>query len=199
MNAKNVLNRIKTLLTSQEVKFATAKLADGTVVESPAFAVGDVVEVITEEGRVPAPDGEHELVVTGEDDTELIVKIQTEGGIITEREEQAVGEVQAEEEVKEDVETEAVEDVNETTELEAEEDPIQKLAYRIDELEKKVAMYEDLLPKMKEEVVDKDAEIVDLEEEELPKLDGAPVEKPKVNMSKKANSPQNLFLSKLYK
>jgi hypothetical protein len=55
------------------------------------------------------------------------------------------------------------------------------------------------LPEMDEEVVDKDAEIEELEDK-LPKLDGAPIEK----MSKVANvkaikNAQSSFLSKLYR
>jgi hypothetical protein len=58
------------------------------------------------------------------------------------------------------------------------------------------------LPKMDEEVVDRDAEIEDLEEEEdLPKLTGAPIEKmSKVNVAKgNQRNSQSTFLSKLYK
>ena len=62
--------------------------------------------------------------------------------------------------------------------------------------------------KVKEEVVDKKAdEEVELGEEELPKLDGAPVEEAtkfsqlenKNRFGKKIDTPQSSFLSKLYK
>ena len=51
--------------------------------------------------------------------------------------------------------------------------------------------------------VDGDEEEVDETEEELPKLDGAPIEegafKPNTNFGKKNATPQSTFLSKLYK
>ena len=91
-----------------------------------------------------------------------------------------------------------------------------KLSYRIEELEKK------MMEMVKEKVTDstKPAEKVEVgenssmmsavemaeekEEEELPKLDGAPVEEEatklgKVNYGKKAKDAQSTFLSKLYK
>lgn len=81
---------------------------------------------------------------------------------------------------------------------------VEKLAYRIEEMEKKMAEME----KVKEEVVDKKAdEEVMMEEEELPKLDGAPVEEAtrfsaiennKRNMGKTVKNYQSTFLSKLY-
>jgi hypothetical protein len=82
---------------------------------------------------------------------------------------------------------------------------VEKLAYRIEEMEKK--MEEMGKMKMEEEVVDKEA---DVEEEddvdmELPKLDGAPVETKmsielnKKNYGKKSVNSQESFLSKLYK
>ena len=76
----------------------------------------------------------------------------------------------------------------------------QELAYRIEELEKKMKKFEEV----KEEVVDKKADIEEeLEEEELPKLDGAPVEEGSAKMKKfgkqKATiSTQAMFLSRLY-
>jgi hypothetical protein len=196
MNAKNVLDKIITLLSKTEEKMTEAKLVDGTVVESPSFDVGQPVEVVTEEGKVPAPDGEHELVLTDESGNEILIKIETEGGVITERENMDITEA------VEDIVEEMAEVTEEAGPLPGDEDPLTQLAYRIEEMEKKMAKFEEALPKMDEEVVDKDADIVDLEEdeEELPKLNGAPIEK----MSKVANvkaikNAQSSFLSKLYK
>jgi len=196
MNAKNVLDKIVTLLSKSETKMTEAKLVDGTVVESPSFDVGQPVEVVTEEGKVPAPDGEHELVLRDESGKEILIKIETEGGVITEREDVDITDR------IEDIVEEMAEVTEEVGPLPGDEDPLTQLAYRIEEMEKKMAKFEDALPKMKEEVVDKDADIVDLEddEEELPKLNGAPIEK----MSKVANvkvtkNAQSSFLSKLYK
>jgi hypothetical protein len=196
MNAKNVLDKIVTLLSKSETKMAEAKLVDGTVVESPSFDVGQPVEVVTEEGKVPAPDGEHELVLTDESGNEILIKIETEGGVITEREN-----VDITERVEDAIE-ELAEETEEVGPLPGDEDFLTKLAYRIEEMEKKMAKFEEALPKMDEEVVDKDADIVDLEddEDELPKLNGAPIEKmSKVANVKAVKNSQSSFLSRLYK
>ena len=89
---------------------------------------------------------------------------------------------------------------------------LEEMAYRIEEMEKKMTEM------VKEEVVDKDADIKDekeavkkeekMEEEELPKLDGAPVEdnplkfsaeQNRKNYGQKVENYQTAFLSKLYK
>jgi hypothetical protein len=194
MNAKNVLDKIVTLLTKQEVKMAYAKLADGTVVESPSFDVEQPLEVVTEEGKMPAPDGEHELVLEDEAGNEILIKVKTVDGMITERENVDITDV-----IEDAVEELAEEEV-EVKPLTEDDDMLTKLSYRIEELEKRIAKME--LPKMDEEVVDRDAEIEDLEEEEdLPKLTGAPIEKmSKVNVAKgNQRNSQSTFLSKLYK
>ncbi len=41
MNAKKVLNKIVEFLSAEEVELTYAKLADGTIVESPTFDVGE--------------------------------------------------------------------------------------------------------------------------------------------------------------
>jgi uncharacterized coiled-coil protein SlyX len=196
MNAKNVLDKIVTLLSKSEVKMAEAKLVDGTIVESPSFDVEQPLEVVTEEGKVPAPDGEHELVLTDESGNEILIKVTTEGGIIVGREN-----VDITEEV-EDVVEDAVEELAEETDevKPLGDDVLAKLSYRIEELEKRIAKFEEALPEMDEEVVDKDAEIEELEDEEkLPRLNGAPVEKmSKVNVGKRNKNSQSTFLSKLY-
>jgi hypothetical protein len=187
MNAKNVLDKIVTLLSKSEVKMAEAKLVDGTIVESPSFDVEQPLEVVTEEGKVPAPDGVHELVLTDESGNEILIAIRTEGGIIVERQN-----VDLEEEKEEMMEEETVE----VGPLPGDEDLLTKLAYRIEEMEKKMAKFEEALPKKEEEEMEEDED-----EDELPKLNGAPVEQ---KMSKVANvksikNGQSSFLSKLYK
>lgn len=195
MNAKQVLNKIMTLLSKDEEKMATARLTDGTIVESPTFAVGESVEVVTEDGKVPAPDAEHELLVTI-DDKEVLIKVTTKDGIITERK---VEVVEAEEEKKEEDEEKLAEEKEEIKPLDAEkEDMMTKLSYRIDELEKKVKMMEEKKAKMEEEEEDEE----DMEEK-LPKLNGAPVEqklnKVSVVDNRRIKNHQSSFLSKLYK
>lgn len=73
---------------------------------------------------------------------------------------------------------------------------LEDMAYRIEEMEKKIAKMAEVEIEVKEEE--------EIEEEELPKLDGAPVEEqrfsatPKSERNKVKNA-QNAFLSKLYK
>ena len=87
MNAKQVLNKIMTLLSKDEVELTYAKLADGTIVESPTFDVGEDLMVIGEDGtKTPAPDGFHDLKLEGEEGEEVYIKVKSEGGKIVERE-----------------------------------------------------------------------------------------------------------------
>jgi hypothetical protein len=212
MNSKNVLNRILTLLSMEgkEEKFTYAKLADGTIVESPTFDVGEPVEIVTEEGKSPAPDGVHELALRDTEGNEVLIKVRTEGGIIVERENVELAEDE-EEKVVEEMESIAGADMGGDEEGDEETDSVlplpedfaksyQELAYRIEELEKRLKKFEEV----KEEVVDKKADIEEeLEEEELPKLDGAPVEEGSAKMKKFGKqkttvSTQAMFLSRLY-
>lgn len=227
MTTKEVLNRIITLLNRKEVELTYARLKDGTIVESPTFDLGEDVEVVSEDGtKSLAPDGEHELVLRDESGNENIIRVVTKDGKIVEREN--VEEKENEDMKAEDVEVKdipqsdgvigkekeekmAVEEelpsgdgVEETAEpLPGEEDSpydfkseIEKMAYRIDELEKKIA-------KMAE--VEIEVKGPEEEEEELPKLDGAPVEEQRFSAPKaksaikdKISNPQHSFLSKLY-
>jgi hypothetical protein len=53
MDSNTVLGRIMTLLSlksEDEIKLAYAKLADGTILESPTFDVGESVEVVSQDG-----------------------------------------------------------------------------------------------------------------------------------------------------
>lgn len=157
MNSNTVLGKIMTLLSLQEEKkeekLTVARLADGTLVESPTFDVGESVEVISEDGtKSPAPDGEHLLELKDESGNINRIKIFTEDGIIKERENV---EIEAEEEKKPeemaDVSTEEVEALPESGEV---TEPTEQVT-----LESEEDKEEELVD---EEVVDKDAEIVDL-------------------------------------
>ena len=76
MNAKQVLNKIMTLLAKDEVALTYAKLADGTIVESATFDVGEDLFVISEDGtKTPAPDGTHDLMLRDEEGNETKLKV----------------------------------------------------------------------------------------------------------------------------
>lgn len=99
--ATKVLNEVKTLL-GLEVKLAQMKLQDGvTIVEAESFEAGYSVGIVTEEGIVPAPVGEHIL----EDGRVLVIEQE---GVIKEikdaQTEQPESEVEVEIEASEDVE-----------------------------------------------------------------------------------------------
>jgi len=235
MNARKVLGKILTLLSQDEVNLTYAKLKDGTIVESATFDVGEDLFVVSEDGtKTPAPDGEHELSLKDSEGNEVLIKVITKDGKIEERENVELEDVEVKDipqagetdkanEVKdaagsvksgtmmaeetEEVETLPEDDEKEMPSIEIElKKMMEKLAYRIEEMEKKMMEME----KVKEEVVDKEADIKeedDIEEMELPKLDGAPVEEGvkfsseanSKNYGKKITNSQSSFLSKLYK
>jgi hypothetical protein len=218
-------------LSKEEVLFTYAKLADGTILESPTFDVGEAVDVVSEDGKSPAPNGEHEVILKDTEGNDVRIKIQVADGKITERENVELPEADTEGETSEAVEMESIagDDMGDgegdsplaiDTAEPIEEDMgkmMQKLQYRIEEMEKKITKMEEAgIPVNEDEVSEgTEAEIkkgeklpemmaaVDPEEEELPKLDGAPVEEaalPKVNKFGKMNgSAQSRFLSKIYK
>jgi hypothetical protein len=206
MNAKQVLNKIITLLNKDEVRLTYARLKDGTIVESPTFDVGEELFVVSEDGtKTPAPDGEHELALKDSEGNENLIKVITKDGKIEERENVELADADAETVKTEDLPqadgAKAVEDIQRAEETEEvgplpstgdgvpadteDEEPsieielkdiVTKLQYRIEEMEKKIMEMAE--PKMDEEVVDKEAETKKEEDIAmgLPKLDGAPVE-----------------------
>jgi len=195
MNSKSVLNKIVALLSKEEVKMAFAELADGTVLESPTFDVGESVEVVAEDGsKSPAPNGEHELMLRDEEGNETRFKIFVENGVIREREnielESETVEVEKlpetemsdAEEIKDEVKVDVVN-------LEEVSKKVEEMAYRIEELEKKIAKMQE----MPEEEVKEEIEM-----SSVAPLNGAPTAtKPMVNTRRTA-SAQASFLSKLY-
>lgn len=219
MNAKNVLNRIATLLSldAKEVNFTDAKTKDGTILQSPTFDVGEDVEVVAEDGtKTKAPDGEHEISLRDSEGNETLIKIMTMDGKIVERENVELPEAEMEmadattEEAKSLPNTTDESDANEIATPDT-ENPIISLGYRIDELEKAMTEMKSMFAEMKpkEEVVDKKAAEIATEKDvemELPKLDGAPVEQINRfsqenfnNFGKKSDNAQSSVLSKMYR
>jgi hypothetical protein len=86
---------------------------------------------------------------------------------------------------------------------------MEEMAYRIEEMAKKIAKMEAMMPPLASEVIQEveGIKMAEVDEEELPKLDGAPIEDVNAitkfeanrkNFGKKVQDPQNSFLSKLY-
>lgn len=99
MKATETLNKVRAMLGIQ-VKFEQAKLENGTILESEAFAQGDEVFVVNEDERIPVPKGEYNM----EDGKVLVV---AEDGIVGEiKEAEAQEEAEEEVEQKEEVEME---------------------------------------------------------------------------------------------
>jgi hypothetical protein len=98
-----ILNEVKTLL-GMEVKLAQMKLQDGvTVIEAESFEAGYSVGIVTPEGIVPAPVGEHIL----EDGRILVIEQE---GVIKEIKDAQTETAQPEPEIE--VEVEASEEVS---------------------------------------------------------------------------------------
>jgi hypothetical protein len=233
MNAKQVLSKVVKLLNLEaEVELTYAKLADGTIVESATFDVGEELFVVSEDGtKTPAPNGTHELMLKDEEGNETLLKVITEDGKIVERENVELkaedietdplagdpgtgfvdptiedeGKVAGQEATKLEAETDEVDAIPADTDKEEMGMPemmkkIEDMAYRIEEMEKK-------LTKMAEIEIEVKGEEKEMEDEELPKLDGAPIEEGfkfsaeqnSKRFGKKTDNAQNSFLSKLYK
>ena len=240
MNSKTVLSKIMSLLNIEDtISLTDARTADGTILQSPTFDLGEKVEVVSEDGtKSPAPDGEHQIELKDSEGNEVIIRVMTKDGIITERanvEEMEIVKVEEIPQASGDIldvnkvpeqknsvksgtlmaeETDTVEPITEDEDAPTEEMPTEEvdmgkmmddMAYRIGEMEAKIAkMEETMMPPVNSEVTEEVAG-VKMKEEELPKLDGAPVEEAtrfsnqnKNNYGKKTNDSQSTFLSKLY-
>jgi len=66
--------------------FTEAKDAQGQILESPTFDVGEDVMVVKDGEKSPAPDGEHQVVLKDESGNENKIRIQTKDGKIVQRE-----------------------------------------------------------------------------------------------------------------
>ena len=202
MNSKSVLSKIAKMLNlTDEVTFTEAQTKDGTILESPTFDVGETVDVVSEDGtKTPAPDGEHEISLKDTEGNEVLIKVITKDGVITERENvELTSDTEVEKEAEmADVTTETAKGLPNTTDESKEneipepdtKDPIISLTYRMGELESKLksmmekfesAFPQDGPPEVSSlepiattmSAVEPDEEE---EEEEFTKLDGAPIE-----------------------
>ena len=133
MNYKNKLNQIRVVLGLQ-VKLATAKLKDGTVVEAEEFVPGAALVVVAEDGsKSPAPAGEHTL----EDGS--VVLVDESGAIVSLKPLEAAEDVE-EEVVEEEAKKVKMEEDEEKSELPAVEVVKEIIEEKIEEAMKKVMM-----------------------------------------------------------
>ena len=198
MNAKTVLSKIASMISFNEVEveFTDAKTADGTILQSPTFDVGEDVEVVAEDGtKSKAPNGEHQISLRDSEGNETLIRIITEDGKIVERENVEMAEVS--------VEVEPTEEEVVSEEAPADEVDMGKkmdeLTYRIEEMEKKMMEMEKSKPEVEKEM--------EMQDEELPKLDGAPIEDAvrfavetnKKNFGQKTQNIQSSIYEKLYR
>lgn len=223
MNAKEVLGKIMTLLSinDSEVALTDARDAQGNILQSPTFDLGESVDVVGEDGKLtPAPDGEHEIELTDSEGNKVTIRIQTKDGKIESREnveeakpaeledgmnEEVVDKEAQTEEHLADAETLPAHALPNTTD----EDPRNSLGEDTDETD--FPIISELKAKIKELELELESYRMaeELPSEELPKLDGAPIEEDammkkfsavKRNQNKSVVAdPQNTFLSKLYK
>jgi hypothetical protein len=126
MKATEMLNKVKDLLgveLSEEVKLEQMKLENGTVLEAEAFEKDNEVFIVTEDERVPVPNGEYQL----EDGKILVV----EEGLISDIKEM-------EEEVEEEEATSEEEEMKE--EVYASKDEVSELKAIIEDLKAKLEL-----------------------------------------------------------
>ena len=198
MNAKTVLSKIASMITfnEKEVEFTDAKTADGTILQSPTFDVGEDVEVVAEDGtKSKAPNGEHQISLRDSEGNETLIRIITEDGKIVERENVEMAEVSVE---VEPTEEEVVSEEAPKDEVDMNK-KMDELTYRIEEMEKKMTEMEKAKPEVEKEM--------EMQDEELPKLDGAPIddavrfsiETNQKNFGKKSQNIQSSIYEKLYR
>ena len=82
-----LVKELKYDMENQTESFTEATLKDGTVLKSPTFDLGEDVSVVGTDGNeTPAPDGEHEIALKDSKGNEVVIRIVTKDGKITERE-----------------------------------------------------------------------------------------------------------------
>lgn len=154
---QEVINAIKTLKTylGMEVKLASMKLVDGTVIEAEMFEAGQMVSVMSPEGEAfPLPVGDYEL-----EDGKLLV-VQEEGVIFE------IKELPAEEKEVEQPTEEMPVEASEETERQPKR-VVESKEYHFSAEEIKALV--DEVESLKKEIIDlKSEKMVELKEDEQP-------------------------------
>lgn len=144
LNKNEILKEIKRLMKFGSEKFVDAKSGDNIVrVEGDDFTVGADVFVVTPEGVIPAPDGEHLL----EDGRTLTVS----AGKITEIEAPELEAPEVEVELGEMKPEEEMEDITPAEKEQEKESAMKKMEdaeKKIEEMEKKIMDMEDVIKEM---------------------------------------------------
>ena len=176
MEAKKALEQIKSLLFAEQVaevvsqeevtiEFAEGVLADGTIVKFDKLEAGGVISVVTPDGEIPAPVGEHEL----EDGTIVVV---LEEGIIAEVKmvEADGNEVEVEVEMSEEDETPIVaeEEVVAEPQVDRFAEISEAFNSKLAEVESKVDLLNDVTKKLVE-FMDAFAKVETAQETQAPK------------------------------
>lgn len=173
MEAKKALEQIKNLLFAEQVaevvsqeevsiEFMEGVLADGTIVKFDKLEVGGVISVVTPDGEVPAPVGEHEL----EDGTIVVV---SEPGVIAEvKMVEAPEEEVAVEMSEEDEEVVAEEEVVEEPQIDKFAEISEAFNSKLAEVEGKVDMLNEVTKKLVE-FMDAFAKVETAQETQAPK------------------------------
>jgi hypothetical protein len=66
--------------------FVEAKTAEGATVDSSTYDVGEKIELVKEDGeKVPAPDGEHQVMLKDSEGKEVKIRVMVKDGKIVER------------------------------------------------------------------------------------------------------------------
>lgn len=131
MKATEMLNKVKDLLgveLQEEVKLEQMKLENGTVIEAEAFEKDNEVFIVTEDEKVPVPNGEYEM-----EDGKILVVAEGVISEIKEMEEEA-----EEEEAKSEKEEEMEEELSE--EVYASKDEVSELKAIIEDLKAKLEL-----------------------------------------------------------
>jgi len=82
--AKKICGKIKAENASES--FVEAKTAEGAIVDSPTFDVGEAIDVVTDGEKSPAPDGEHQVMLKDSEGNEVKIRVMVKDGKIVERE-----------------------------------------------------------------------------------------------------------------
>jgi hypothetical protein len=66
--------------------FVEAKTAEGAIVDSPTYDVGESIDIVKDGEKSPAPDGEHQVMLKDSEGKEVKIRVMVKDGKIVERE-----------------------------------------------------------------------------------------------------------------